>query len=177
PHAAPYDYPSGRSKKIEIPNGKVGVIIGRGGETIRNIQLQSGAKIQVTKDIDADPYSATREVDLTGTVDQIIKAEQLIGEVLAEADGVGSGSFSRRFSGQSSDAFVMMVPNRKVGCIIGKGGETIKNVQAKTGARIQIVPLHLPPGDISEERRVQIEGNSEQIEAAKQMVNELITEV
>ncbi|XP_075483352.1 uncharacterized protein LOC142523437 [Primulina tabacum] len=28
-------------------------------------------------------------------------------------------------------------PNNKVGLVIGKGGETIKNMQARTGARIQ----------------------------------------
>ncbi|KAL8463862.1 hypothetical protein ACS0TY_033711 [Phlomoides rotata] len=61
----------------------------------------------------------------------------------------------------------MKIPNNKVGLVIGKGGETIKNMQARTGARIQVIPLHLPPGDTSRERTVQIDGTSEQIEAAK----------
>lgn len=74
----------GTSKKIEIPNGRVGVIIGKGGETIKYLQLQSGAKIQVTRDMDADPNSATRPVELMGTPEQIAKVEQLINEVLAE---------------------------------------------------------------------------------------------
>ena len=39
---------------------------------------------------------------------------------------------------------------------------------------VQVIPLHPPPGDMSNERTVQIEGTSEQIEAAKQMVNEVI---
>lgn len=75
---------SAPSKKIEVPNGRVGVIIGKGGETIKYLQLQSGAKIQVTRDMDADPNSATRGVDLMGTPDQIAKAEQLIKDVLSE---------------------------------------------------------------------------------------------
>lgn len=41
----------------------------------------------------------------------------------------------------------------------------------------QIIPLHLPPGDTSLERTVQIDGTSEQIESAKQLVNEVISEV
>ncbi|CAI9296845.1 unnamed protein product [Lactuca saligna] len=45
-----------------------------------------------------------------------------------------------------------------------------------TGARIQVIPLHPPPGDTSTERTVQIDGSSEQIEAAKQLVNEVISE-
>ncbi|KAL2236025.1 UNVERIFIED_CONTAM: Far upstream element-binding protein 1 [Sesamum indicum] len=170
-------YP-GPSKKIEIPNARVGVIIGKGGETIKYLQLQSGAKIQVTRDMDADPNSATRGVELMGTPDQIAKAEQLINDVLSEAEAGGSGIVSRRLTGQpsGSEQFVMKIPNNKVGLVIGKGGETIKNMQARTGARIQVIPLHLPPGDMSKERTVQIDGTSEQIEAAKQLVEEVISE-
>ncbi|XP_031101659.1 far upstream element-binding protein 2-like [Ipomoea triloba] len=172
-----YGYP-GPSKKIEIPNGRVGVIIGKGGETIRYLQLQSGAKIQVTRDMDSDPNSQTRGVELMGTPEQIAKAEQLIQDVLSEADSGGSGIVSRRVTGQQAGAeqFVMQVPNNKVGLVIGKGGETIKNMQARSGARIQVIPLHLPPGDTSTERTVQIDGSSDQIEYAKQLVNEVISE-
>uniref|UniRef100_A0A2P2LSD3 Uncharacterized protein MANES_16G078700 n=1 Tax=Rhizophora mucronata TaxID=61149 RepID=A0A2P2LSD3_RHIMU len=171
-------YMSGTSKKIDIPNGRVGVIIGKGGETIKYLQLQSGAKIQVTRDMDADPNSPTRSVELMGTPEQISKAEQLINEVLVEADAGGSGTVSRKFTGQGgSEHYVMRVPNNKVGLVIGKGGETIKNMQARTGARIQVIPLHLPPGDTSTERSVHIDGTTEQIEAAKQLVNEVTSEV
>ncbi|KAK6116850.1 hypothetical protein DH2020_049416 [Rehmannia glutinosa] len=178
PQVASSGYP-GPSKKIEIPNGRVGVIIGKGGETIKYLQLQSGAKIQVTRDMDADPNSTTRGVDLMGTPDQIAKAEQLINDVLSEAEAGGSGVVSRRLTGQPSGAeqFVMKIANNKVGLVIGKGGETIKNMQARTGARIQVIPLHLPPGDMSKERTVQIDGTSEQIEAARQLVEEVTSEI
>lgn len=42
---------------------------------------------------------------------------------------------------------------------------------------MQVIPLHLPPGDTSKERTVQIDGTSEQIEAAKLLVNEVTSEV
>ncbi|CAH9106330.1 unnamed protein product [Cuscuta epithymum] len=172
-----YGYP-GPTKKIEIPNAKVGVIIGRSGETIRNLQVQSGAKIQVTRDMDADPTSETREVELMGTPEQIAMADKLIQDVLSEADLGGSNVTSRRLTGQQigGEQFVMRVPNNKVGLVIGKGGETIKNMQARSGARIQVIPLHLPPGDTSTERTVQIDGSSDQIEIAKQLVNDAISE-
>lgn len=41
----------------------------------------------------------------------------------------------------------------------------------------QVIPLHLPPGDTSAERTLQIDGTSDQIESAKQLVNEVISEV
>ncbi|XP_068652551.1 uncharacterized protein [Aristolochia californica] len=178
PPASTYGF-QGTSKKIDIPNGRVGVIIGKGGETIKYLQLQSGAKIQVTRDMDADPNSPSRLVELMGTPEQISKAEQLINDVLAEAESGGSGIVaSRRFGpGQmGTEQFIMKVPNNKVGLIIGKGGETIKNMQARSGARIQLIPLHLPPGDTSTERTVQIDGTPEQIEAAKELINEVVSE-
>ncbi|KAJ8480301.1 hypothetical protein OPV22_024028 [Ensete ventricosum] len=169
----------GSSKKIEIPNGRVGVIIGKSGETIKYLQLQSGAKIQVTRDMDADPNAQTRSVELIGTSEQISKAEQLINDVLAEADAGASGIIAARKFGSvqpGAEQFQMKVPNNKVGLVIGKGGETIKNMQARSGARIQVIPLHLPPGDTSTERIVYIDGTTEQIEAAKQLVNEVTSE-
>lgn len=86
PSTIPVSYGSfqNTTKKIDIPNMRVGVIIGKGGETIKYLQAQSGAKIQVTRDMDADPNAPTRTVDLTGTPDQISKAEQLINDVLQE---------------------------------------------------------------------------------------------
>ncbi|KAJ1430327.1 K-like proteiny domain [Sesbania bispinosa] len=177
PSVAPVSYGhQGTSKKIDIPNGRVGVIIGKGGETIKYLQLQSGAKIQVTRDMDADPNSPTRTVELTGTPEAIASAEKLINEVLAEAEAGGSGIVARRLTGQAgSDEFVMKIPNNKVGLIIGKGGETIKNMQASTGARIQVIPLHLPPGDTSTERTLKIDGTPDQLESAKQLVNQIIS--
>lgn len=170
---------SGSSKKIDIPSGRVGVIIGKSGETIKYLQLQSGAKIQITRDMDAEPNSQTRAVDIIGTPEQISKAEQLINDVISEASAGGSSMASgQKFTVVSTDFehFSMKVPNNKVGLIIGKGGENIKSMQATSGARIQVIPLHLPPGDTSSERTVHIDGTKEQIELAKQLVNDATSE-
>ena len=42
---------------------------------------------------------------------------------------------------------------------------------------LQIIPLHLPPGDTSTERNVHIDGLQEQIESAKELINEVISGV
>lgn len=110
-----------------------------------------------------------------GNPDQIAKAEQLIHDVLSEAESGGAGVPSRRTGQQGgTEQFSMMIPNNKVGLVIGKSGETIKNMQSNSGARIQVIPLRLPPGDMSTERTLQIDGTSDQIEAAKILVNEVI---
>ncbi|KAL5713452.1 hypothetical protein ACHQM5_015523 [Ranunculus cassubicifolius] len=167
----------GQSKRIEIPNAKVGVIIGKGGETIKYLQLQSGARIHITKDTDADPSSQTRDVEINGKPDQISRAEKLINDVIEETDAGGAGSTAARgsnFIAPGADQFSMKIPNDKVAWVIGKGGETIKNIQSRTGARIQIIPLHPPPGDTSTERSVFISGTQEQIDSAKELVTDVV---
>ncbi|CAL5334845.1 unnamed protein product [Camellia sinensis] len=43
------------SQKMEIHNNKIGVLIGKAGDTIWFLQINSGAKIQIIRDADADP--------------------------------------------------------------------------------------------------------------------------
>ncbi|KAG2576232.1 far upstream element-binding protein 2-like [Panicum virgatum] len=167
------------SRKIEVPNSKVGVLIGKAGETIRNLQTSSGAKIQITKDIDADSSALTRSVELVGTLASVDKAEQLIKSVIAEAEAGGSPALiARGFgSGQSgSEQFEMTVPDNKVGLIIGKGGETIKGLQTRSGARIQLIPQHPPEGVTLTERTVRVTGNKKQIEVAKDLIKQAMNQ-
>lgn len=63
---------------------QVGVLIGKAGDTIKFLQHNSGARIQITRDADVDPHSSTRTVELIGTLENINKAEQLIKDVIAE---------------------------------------------------------------------------------------------
>ncbi|XP_010645879.1 uncharacterized protein LOC100253453 isoform X1 [Vitis vinifera] len=170
------------SRKMEVPNNKVGVLIGKAGDTIRFLQYNSGAKIQITRDADADPYSASRPVELIGSLENINKAEKLIKDVIAEADAGGSPSlvargFATAQAVGAAEQVQIQVPNEKVGLIIGKGGETIKSLQTRSGARIQVlIPQHLPEGDQSKERTVRVTGDKKQIEMAREMIKEVMNQ-
>ncbi|KAG6659182.1 far upstream element-binding protein 2-like isoform X1 [Carya illinoinensis] len=170
------------TRKMEVPNNKVGVLIGKAGDTIRYLQYNSGAKIQITRDSDADPYCATRPVEIIGSLDNITKAEKLINAVIAEADAGGSPSLIARGlttaqAAVASEQIEIQVPNEKVGIIIGKGGETIKGLQTRTGARIQVlIPQHLPEGDESRERTVRVTGDKKQIEMARELIKEVMNQ-
>ncbi|KAJ4843911.1 hypothetical protein Tsubulata_034437 [Turnera subulata] len=169
------------SRKMEVPNDKVGVLIGKGGETIRYLQFNSGAKIQITRDAEADPHSTMRPVELIGTITSIKKAEKLINAVIAEADAGGSPSLVARGMASVQNAIVgdqleMQVPNEKVGLIIGRGGDTIKGLQARSGARIQLIPQHPPEGDGSKERTVRVTGDRRQIELAREMILDVMSQ-
>ncbi|XP_068467560.1 uncharacterized protein [Phaseolus vulgaris] len=170
------------TRKIEVPNNKVGVLIGKAGDTIRYLQYNSGAKIQITRDADSDPHCATRSVELIGSLESIDKAEKLMTAVIAEADAGGSPSLVARGLSPAqatvgSEQIQIQVPNEKVGLIIGRGGETIKSLQTKSGARIQVlIPQHLPEGDDSKERTVQVTGDKRQIEIAQELIKEVMNQ-
>ncbi|KAI6682254.1 hypothetical protein NL676_036135 [Syzygium grande] len=167
------------TRKIEVPNNKVGVLIGKAGETIRYLQYNSGAKIQIVRDSEADMSSTTRPVELTGSLDSINKAERLIKDVIAEADAGGSPSLVARgiattYATGPAEQIEIKVPNEKVGLVIGRGGDTIKGLQTRSGARIQLIPQHLPEGDESKERIVRVSGDRRQIDVATEMIREVM---
>lgn len=167
------------SRKIEVPNSKVGLVIGKGGETIKYLQHQSGARIQVARDGESDPRSSTRQVELMGTPEQISRAEQLVKDVIAEQASTGApgGAFGgRSFGGHGGEQVQIKVPNNKVGLIIGRGGETIKSLQSRSGARIQVQnDSETEPG--ATERVVTLIGIKKVTDMAYELIKEVIDEV
>ena len=70
--------------EINIPGHKVGLIIGKGGATIKQLEKQTGAKI----DIIQDNAQAAKEKPLriNGSVESIEEAKQLVIEILSQSD-------------------------------------------------------------------------------------------
>jgi len=76
----PYGPPSAHALIIPVPNDIVGLIIGKGGETIRQLQLESGAKIQVAlKEVQA---TGMRNVFVEGPDDKYRKAKEMIDDII-----------------------------------------------------------------------------------------------
>ncbi|VYS62162.1 unnamed protein product [Arabidopsis thaliana] len=168
------------TRRIDVPSSKVGVLIGKGGETIRYLQFNSGAKIQILRDSEADPSSALRPVEIIGSVACIESAEKLISAVIAEAEAGGSPALVARGHPSTHaigipEQIEIKVPNDKVGLIIGRGGETIKNMQTRSGARIQLIPQHAE-GDGLKERTVRISGDKMQIDIATDMIKDVMNQ-
>ena len=78
----PYGPPSPQAYCIAVPNECVGLIIGKGGEMIRALQLKSKAKISVAKAM--IPDSLKRNVFVEGTLEMYNVAKQLIDAIIEE---------------------------------------------------------------------------------------------
>lgn len=137
------------------------MIIGKGGETIRQLQQESKAKIQVAKkEIE---NTGVRNVFVDGPEDRFRHAKSLIDAIIAEYQKTHA----------PSPGFIsvdMTIPNSITGLLIGKNGETLKKLMAKTKAQV-IIPKDLDY--TMPERTIHIKGTKEQIDAVKKEVESL----
>uniref|UniRef100_A0A3Q3XH41 K Homology domain-containing protein n=1 Tax=Mola mola TaxID=94237 RepID=A0A3Q3XH41_MOLML len=118
--------PSTISEECRVPDGMVGLVIGRGGEQINKIQQDSGCKVQIA-------HSAglpERSISLTGSPDAV-RARALIDDIVSRGHESSNG--------QSGSMQEMIIPAGKAGLIIGKGGETIKQLQERAGVKMILI--------------------------------------
>jgi len=124
----------------------VGRIIGKGGATIRQLSQDSGAEFKLANCAPNAPEGATRTLTISGTKAQMEKAKALVAGQMSVAGAsvapmVGMATGIAALGGGEITQLSMPIEGTSIGKIVGKGGETIKGIQAKTGcARIQIDP-------------------------------------
>ncbi|GLC41028.1 hypothetical protein PLESTF_001072600 [Pleodorina starrii] len=146
---------------LECPPGIVGRVIGRGGETIRTLQQASGAHILVNQDF---PEGVPRLIVITGVQEAVQRATSMVSELIS-GDHVNTQSVIQRFGVGATE--VVDCPKTMVGRIIGKGGETIKDLQKRFSASIQIDQGSTPC-------KITINGPSQVIAAARRAIEDLI---
>ncbi|XP_067868377.1 far upstream element-binding protein 3 isoform X6 [Heterodontus francisci] len=155
------------SEEYKVPDKMVGFIIGRGGEQISRIQMESGCKIQIAPDSGGLPE---RSCTLTGSPESIEEAKRLLGQIVDRCRN-GPG-FHNDIDSSNSAIQEIQIPASKVGLVIGKGGETIKQLQERTGVKmIMIQDGPLPTGA---DKPLRITGDPYKVQQAKEMVLEII---
>ncbi|XP_063686689.1 far upstream element-binding protein 3-like isoform X30 [Bolinopsis microptera] len=174
-----------------IPQDKVGLVIGRGGETIKDLAVQSGCKMNMVQD---GMYANAPEKPLRmhGTPFQIQKARELVSGIIQQQQyhnrnnyggqgggqgggggGGGGGNFNQN-QGPFEATSNFAVGKEYVGIVIGRGGDTIKRLQSETGAKVQFNTIDPgAPGD----RYLVIQGTKEQVAEVEGRVKDLLTKV
>ena len=64
--------------KFLVSNSAAGSVIGKGGSTITDFQKESGARIQLSRNHEFFPGTADRIIMISGKLDDILKAMDLI---------------------------------------------------------------------------------------------------
>nr|XP_046262289.1 far upstream element-binding protein 2 [Scatophagus argus] len=155
--------PSTITEECRVPDGMVGLIIGRGGEQINKIQQESGCKVQIAHDSAGLPE---RSVSLTGSPDAVERARALIDDIVSRGH--------ESTNGQTGSMQEMIIPAGKAGLIIGKGGETIKQLQERAGVKMILIQDGSQPPNI--DKPLRIIGDPYKVQQAKEMVNEILRE-
>ncbi len=126
--------PGGTQEQITVATAHVGLIIGRGGERISQLESESQARIQLQRDSDVPPGAPTRLCVVTGLPHQVAQAKASIEALLAsEAQQASSGGGA---GGQASAS--ISVPDGSVGMIIGRGGSNVNEIQSRTSTHVEI---------------------------------------
>ncbi|XP_069837616.1 far upstream element-binding protein 1 isoform X5 [Dendropsophus ebraccatus] len=153
------------TEEYKVPDGMVGFIIGRGGEQISRIQQESGCKIQIAPDSGGMP---DRSCMLTGTPDSVQGAKRLLDQIVEK----GRPTPYHHGDGPGNTVQEIMIPASKAGLVIGKGGETIKQLQERAG--VKMVMIQDGPQNTGADKPLRITGDPYKVQQAKDMVLELI---
>ncbi|XP_056388596.1 far upstream element-binding protein 1 isoform X4 [Hyla sarda] len=153
------------TEEYKVPDGMVGFIIGRGGEQISRIQQDSGCKIQIASDSGGMP---DRSCMLTGTPDSVQAAKRLLDQIVEK----GRPTPYHHGDGPGNTVQEIMIPASKAGLVIGKGGETIKQLQERAG--VKMVMIQDGPQNTGADKPLRITGDPYKVQQAKDMVLELI---
>ncbi|KXS14353.1 hypothetical protein M427DRAFT_99716 [Gonapodya prolifera JEL478] len=171
------------SVRLLIANSRMGSVIGKQGNKIKEIQEESVARITASEE--PMPGSTERVVTISGVIDSIHRAVYFIGKVLQDnQDRPGSNVPYRPMAPVGRPAFPMatpsfgypgvplvpahrgavpvqvqqiFIPNDMVGSIIGKGGTKINEIRQRSGSQIRIADAQAA----SSERLVTITGSPE----------------
>eukprot|EP00730_Choanoeca_flexa_P007535 TRINITY_DN12347_c1_g4_i3.p1 TRINITY_DN12347_c1_g4~~TRINITY_DN12347_c1_g4_i3.p1 ORF type:complete len:566 (+),score=157.13 TRINITY_DN12347_c1_g4_i3:155-1852(+) len=156
--------PQPGQETMMIPAERVGLVIGKGGETIQSLQMQTGAKLQMIQD---DPHAREKPLLISGAPEAVARAKQAVNELVFERGPPGPDGGGYAPGTGVTMKLPIKVPQFAVGRVIGRGGETIKRIQAETGARVQFDQVESHQGG---DREATISGNQDAIEAAEQII-------
>ncbi|KAG5834682.1 hypothetical protein ANANG_G00264170 [Anguilla anguilla] len=154
------------TEDFKVPDKMVGFIIGRGGEQITRIQLESGCKIQIAADSGG---MMDRPCTLTGPPDCIEQAKRLLSQIVERCRN-GPG-FHSEMDGNSAVQEII-IPACKVGLVIGKGGDTIKQLQERTG--VKMLMIQDGPMNTGADKPLRITGDPYKVQVASA---ELVVEI
>ncbi|XP_023232378.1 RNA-binding protein Nova-2-like isoform X2 [Centruroides sculpturatus] len=127
--------------KILVPAVAAGAIIGKGGETIAQLQKEAGARVKMSKAHDFYPGTTERVCLITGNVEGILHIHEFIMEKIKEKPDPNAKmaiDFDHKQPAEREKQVKILVPNSTAGMIIGKGGSYIKQIKEESGAYVQI---------------------------------------
>ena len=166
----PYGPPDKSARFLQVPDDCVGLIIGKNGDTIRRLNRESACKIQIA--IKPIPNTKMRYVFIEGPEDKYEFAKKLIEAIIADQVNMKMNSAHLGESNPHPGPYTLLkIPNKMVGLIIGRNGETVKLIQESTGSDV-FIPKESRPGE--DFRELQLSGKPENVEICRREIISMI---
>jgi far upstream element-binding protein len=122
--------------RLPVPNDKVGIIIGKGGATIKAIQDRTNTTVQIPHNPD-DENPNVRTIIIGADAKECLDAAQVeIFMTLQQQQQSAQLAYNA-----TATAMNVSIPDDRVGIVIGKGGATVKEIQQRLNVKI-----HVPHG-------------------------------
>lgn len=166
------------AETMPIESNMVGLIIGRSGENLRRVESTTGARVQFLDGPDAG--GSVRHCKISGPPVARADARAEIYRIMDENNAAQRGGGGSRGQPKATaqpvlregeDSTQIMVPDRTVGLIIGRGGETIRDLQERSGCHVNIVGENK---SINGLRPVNLIGNPQASQLAKDLIMEIV---
>ncbi|XP_020218614.1 KH domain-containing protein HEN4 [Cajanus cajan] len=155
------------------PGRKIGSVIGRGGEIVKQLRVETKSKVRIGETV---PGCEERVVTIYSSSDETNAVEGGDNYVSPAQDAlfkVHDRLVADDLHGDQDDdgghqvTAKLLVPSDQIGCVIGKGGQIVQNIRSETGAQIRILKdEHLPLCALSSDELVQITGNAAVVKRA-----------
>ncbi|NXO53572.1 TDRKH protein, partial [Aramus guarauna] len=139
--------------EMRVPREAVKSIIGRKGATIK--KAKTGARIDVEREDEGEETALL----ISGSPSQVCRAKAAIHQIVTESAPVSEQ---------------LCVPQRAVGRIIGRGGETVRGICHSSGAKV-LCEREADAG-LAPVRVIQLSGTRKQVAAAKKLIMEKLME-
>ncbi|BFZ11626.1 hypothetical protein BsWGS_14667 [Bradybaena similaris] len=127
--------------KILVPSVAAGAIIGKGGDTIAQVQKEAGARVKMSKANDFYPGTTERVCLIMGPPEAVRHVNNFIMEKIREKPESIPSTPTKPDDAKNFDRHrqvKVLIPNSTAGMIIGKGGSYIKQIKEESGAYVQI---------------------------------------
>lgn len=148
--------------RVLIENPEASIIIGKGGANVKTIRTDSNAFVSILKA--ENPSAKERVLTLKGIPEHNAKAGELITRLLINANNERKQSQGDTETTPVEEYSIKLLIHKFLaGCIIGKAGTIIKEIQTQTGVKMSISN---EPLGASTEKQVTITGTPETVYAA-----------
>jgi len=158
--------------ELMIPSAKFGLLMGTHAETIHHLEEQSNCVMVMIKD---GIYENQDEklLRITGEKEKCAYAKQLVIDMLTDKPLQASNmTFGPQQDGMNRITIEYPVPMESVSYVIGKRGETIKNIEKQTQCELEF------KNEVEDRTKFAVlTGTREQIDAAIKMIDEIVENV